>query len=160
MSKLTIATRLADTLGTTTDEAMQFVDDIGAQAADKVAVNVGDDAGAASSGISNWWKAAGATGAAGGGALAWRQQDVNRAEAMASGQQSYQDAMRSIIQSDLPSELKAEMAKSATNANGGGGGGGGGGNPLGFLSGLLESPQTLIALVIVLVVVMNASGGD
>lgn len=161
MAKFSLAARLADELGTSVDEAAQFIDDIGEQQARQTVVNVGDE-GAAGTGISNWWKAAGAGGALGAGALAWRQQDVQRAEAIAQRQQSYSKAMRSIISSDLPGDLKSEMARDANNAatGGGGGGSGGGGGPLDALGGLMGDAQTTLALLVVLVILVTVAGGD
>lgn len=148
MSKYSLVARLADELGTTADEAARLVDD-----------------GARGETIPTWAKgAAGVGGAAGGGALLWRQQDVWQSEADADRAQSYEEAMNNIIQSDLAPEQKAEMARQAGQAARSSGGGNAteqaGDDPLGFLGDLIESPQTLIVLVIVLVVVMNAAGGD
>jgi len=161
MGKFSLASRLADEIGSSTDEAMRFVDEVGAPA---VRDTLDEAAGSASRTVSKWWKpTAAGTGLVGGGALAWRQQDLNQAQAIASQQQDYTSSVQSIMQSDLPPERKREMLEAlnenapASGSNNGGGDGGGGGG--GLLGGDI---QTTIILVIFMVFVLKFAldGGD
>lgn len=165
MSKLQVAMRLADELGTSVGKARTFVDDVGLDAARGA---VDDVAQKGSQTVSNWWRPTVIGGGlAGGGALAWRQQDIAQARQIANQQRSYKSAMQSILESDLPPDAKREMVRNLQNSgNGGNGDGGddsgwslpwsgdGGGGPFGDL-------QMLLALVIVAVLVLQyADGGE
>lgn len=149
MSKLAIATRLADELGTTTAKAKRFVEDIGG---DKASRLVDDLSSTGSRAVGDYAGPAVLTGGAvGGGYLIWRQQDVEKARALAEQSQSYNDAVTSIVESDLPPALKEELVDSATKAakdrNGGGEG------TTSFLDNLFGDPLKMVfALVIVIVV--------
>jgi len=162
MGKLTLATRLADDLGTSVAEASRFVDDVGASRARGLI-----DEASGGGRVSNWWKAGAGGTAIGGGALAWREQDVRRAEAMASQQQSYGDALTTLVEADLPPDVKqslaASLAEQGAGSAGGGSSGGDGGDSQPDDGGLVpDDPQTLIILVIVLVFVLKFAleGGD
>lgn len=110
MGKFALASKLADEIGTSVDEAMRFVDEVGAPAARRTADEAAEGAGKT---VSNWWKpAAAGTSLVGGGALVWRQQDLEQAEAIASQQQDYSTAIQSIMESDLPPKRKREMLES------------------------------------------------
>lgn len=151
MSKLTLASKLADEFGVSFSKASKFVDEVGVQTARQSL----DDAAAFGSKAVKLSLGGGAI--LGGGALAWRQQDVARARAIAESQASYRDTISQIIESDLPPEVKANMAEQASgegsssggDGSGGGGGGGGGGGPGNGL--IPDDPQTLIILMIVLI---------
>lgn len=160
MSKFSVAMKLADEAGVSLSKAQRFIDDVGLDTARKAA----DDAAEAGSRAisSGWWKPAAGVGVIGGGALAWRQQDLERAEAIASQAQSYNSALAQIMDSDLSPKAKRELATTLTDTspgaggdNGSGGGGGGGG----LLPGGM---QTTIVLLIVLVFGMKFAldGGD
>ncbi|ALJ99689.1 head protein [Haloarcula californiae icosahedral virus 1] len=161
MGKFALASRLADEIGSSTDEAMRFVDEVGAPA---VRDTLDEAAEGASRTVSKWWKpTAAGTGLVGGGALVWRQQDLQQAEAIASQQQDYTSAVQSIMDSDLPPERKKEMLEAlnqnapASGANNGGGDGGDGG----LLGGDIEG--TLIKLLVVMMVVgflLNYAGSS
>lgn len=157
MSKTKIASKVASKFGVSASKARRFVDDVGsgraAQAVDTAAKKGGKAA-------SNYWKPAVAGGAVGGGALAWRQQDVAKARALADKNQSYNEAMQSIIESDLPPEMKQEMAEDAAKAANGGGGDDGG--LLDKIPGLGGSglQGTVIALVVILVILNRVMDGD
>jgi len=164
MGKYGLATKLADEIGSSTEEAMRFVDEVGAPAARKT---LDETAEGASRTISKWWKpTAAGTGLVGGGALVWRQQDLNQAEAIASQQQDYTSSVQSIMESDLPPERKREMLRAlnenapASGANNGGGDGGDGGDG-GLLGGDIQG--TLIKLLVVMMVVgflLNYAGNS
>jgi len=154
MSKLSLASSLADEFGVSFARASKFVDDVGAGAARSSL----DDA--ASFGGRNVKLALGGTAVAGGGALAWRQQDVATARSIAQQQQTYSDTVKSIMESDLPPELKQELLREASantgSDNSGDQSGGSGGSGL-----IPDDPQTLIILLIVLVFGMKfALDGD
>jgi len=160
MGKFALASKLADELGSSVDETMRFVDEVGADAARST---LNEASSAASRTVSKWWKpTAAGTGLVGGGALVWRQQDLQQAQAIASQQQDYTSAVQSIMESDLPPERKKEMlealeqnAPASGENNGGGDGGDGGGGLLG------GDMQTTIILVIVMVFVLKfALQGD
>lgn len=123
MSKAQIVRRFADEFGTKASDARRFVRNVGPRQADEMAA-------ASRSGDSSaqfpWRTAiAGATATSiGGGALAWREQDIREAEAMADNSQNIADAIKDIAESDLPPELQQELAEAATGAASPGGGGG------------------------------------
>jgi len=157
--------RLADELGVAASRARKYVDEMG----DDVAARVAKDAArAGDEGISNWTKAGVGAGAIGGGALYWREQDVRTARALADQQQSFNDAIKHVMESDLPGDVKRELVLEAGDAatgggDGDGGGGGSGGGGDGGGGGLIpQDPQTLIVLVIVMALVLKFAldGGD
>lgn len=160
MGKLSLATKLADELGSSVDEAMRFVDEVGAPAARNT---VDELAGGASRTVENWWKPVAGTGAVvGGGALAWRQQDIMQAKAIASQQQDYSSAVESIMASDLSPEAKRELLQklnqsspaSGTNPNNQGGNNGGDDGLLG------GDTQTTLVLLIVVAFALKYTLGD
>jgi len=166
MSKITLAARMADELGTSTAKAARFIDDIGR---DEAAALV-DDAASKSDELlpSGWAKpaaAVGGTGAAvGGGALVYREQDVRRAEALADQRQAYGEAMKNIIEADLPADLKRQLAQGAarTSAKNSDQFGPDAGNEDGGI--IPDDPQTLIVLIIIMALVLkyaleNENGG-
>lgn len=162
MGKLSLATRLADEIGVTVERASRFIDDVGPDEASRFLDEAaqGSDTRKLPSG---WWKptlAVGGTGAAlGGGALLWRQQDVERARAIAEQGKNYQDTLEMVVKSDLPPDLKRKLARGAASAAPGGGGGGRGGGDGGVIP---DDPATLIVLVIVMAIVLKFAldGGD
>lgn len=112
MGKFSVASTIASKTGKSLEEAKKFVDDVGVNRAQRVA---DDLAGGASRTVSKWWKPALAGGGlAGGGALAWRQQDLEQARAIADQQRSYSGAVESIMNSDLPPEKKQELVENLT----------------------------------------------
>lgn len=163
MSKLSVAMRLADETGVSLSKAQKFIDDVGLDAARKAA----DDAAELGSKTlsSGWWKPTAGGVLVGGGALAWRQQELEQAKAIASQQQSYSGALAAVMDSDLSPKAKRELADSLVNnspasSDGSGGSGGSGGNGGGSLLG--GDMQTTIILVIVMVFVLKFAldGGD
>ena len=146
MSKLTLATRLADELGVSIQNASQFVDDVGAPTARRAL----DEAVAAGSRtVSDWWKPVTAGGVlVGGGALAWRQQDLEQARAIAAQQQDYSSALASIMESDLSPEAKRELVVNLSERASG--------DATKSKPGLLGSDiQTTLILLVVLVFVLK-----
>ena len=161
MSKLSLAAKLADETGVALTKAKKFVDDVGTKTASR---SLDEMTQAGSRTISDWWKPALATGGlVGGGALVWRQQDLQEAEAIASQQQGYSDAWQALMDSGLSPEAKKELAvrlieqSPASNDNSGSGGGGGDSSDDGGL--LPDDPATIVILVIVLVMVLRYSLG-
>jgi hypothetical protein len=163
MGKLSLATRLADEIGSSTDEAMRFIDEVGMERARSV---VDEAAESASKTVENWWRPTAIGGTlVGGGALAWRQQDLEQAQALANQQQDYTSAVQAIMESDLPPEKKQEMidqllnnapASGGNNGNGGDDGGDDGGGGL-----LGTDVQTTIVLLVVLAFAFRYTlGGD
>ena len=157
MSKLSLAAKLADETGVALSKAKKFVDDVGVKTATRSLDEVIE---AGSRTISEWWKPALATGGrVGGGALGWRQQDLQEAEAIASQQRDYSDAWASLMDSGLSPEAKKELAvrliEQSPSSNGDGSKGGESKD-----GGLLpEDPAALVILVIVLVMVLRYSLG-
>ncbi|AGC65551.1 head protein [Haloarcula hispanica virus PH1] len=159
MGKFALASRLADELGTSVSKASRFVDEVGAPAARNT---IDEAAQAGSRTVSKWWKPTAAVGTIGtGGALAWRQQDLSQARAIADQQQDYTAAVESIMDSDLPPERKREMVDalnqnapaSGENKNGGNDGGDGG-----LLGGDLQT--TLVLLIVVAFALRYTLGDD
>jgi len=153
MSKLSIATRLADELGVGLNKAKRFVEDVGGDRASQVADELGSSG---SRSIGDFVRPSTlAVGGIGGGALLWRQQDVETARALAEQSSSYNDAVRSIVESDLPPELKKELINDATNAaenrNDGGGG-----PSVDLLDG---GPMKMILLIVIVSVVLREAIG-
>lgn len=148
MSKLDIATRLADEIGTTTTRAKRFVEDIGGDRASQLA---DDLAGSGSRSVGDFvTPAVVAGGGIGGGYLVWRQQDVETAQALAEQASSYNDAVRSIAESNLPPDMKEELinqaSEQAENRNSGDGSGSNG-----FLDSIFNDPIKMVfALVLML----------
>jgi hypothetical protein len=158
MGKFSLASRLADEAGVAFSRASQFVDDVGAPAARQTLDSLSSRAGQT---VEDWWKPATAVGGVvGGGALVWRQQDLDQAREITEQQQSYGDAVGSIMESDLPPAAKQDLVDSLLNkspASGGGGGGGGGDDGGGLLGG---GVQTTLVLVIVVAFALKFTLGD
>jgi hypothetical protein len=160
MGKLTLASKLADELAVSTGKAKRAVDDLGADNVRRLLDDVQQNG---SSRLPSGWRkgvlaTAAVSGTAGGGALAWRQQDVWQAEAAAresearaGRSENYAEAMKWIVESDLPADMKREFARGASatarspSSNGGGDDGGV----------LPDDPVTLIILLIVLALVLK-----
>lgn len=160
MGKATLARRLADEFGTSVSKARQFVTDAGPRRA-RALIGGADEAAKGSKSFP--WKTAiagGSLAGLGGGALYWREQDIRRVEAMADEAENYNDAMQSIIESDLPPELKRAMADSAADVTTSGGNGGGGFD-IGDLipvdiSGITDDIGTMVIALVIVVLIMNA----
>lgn len=161
MSKLEVAMRLADETGVSLSKAQKFIDDVGLDAARGLADDAVEVGGKTLS--SGWWKAGAATGVVGGGALAWRQQDLAQAEAIASQAGSYNSALSKIMDSDLSPKAKRELALTLTDTSPGAGGSSGGSGGSSGAGGLLPGDaQTTIILLIVLIFGLKFAldGGD
>lgn len=158
MSKLTLAAKLADETGVALTKAKQFVDDVGLETATRSADELTQ---AGSRTIADWWKPALATGGlVAGGALVWRQQDLQEAEAIASQQQGYSDAWASLMDSGLSPEAKKELAVRLIEQSPASNGGGGDGDGKDDTGGLIpDDPAMMVVLVIVLVMVLRYSLG-
>ena len=163
MGKLKIAKELAEATGSKLDDAMRWVDDVGAARASKVASKASDSAGGL---VKNWWKPTTVVGTIGGtGALAWRQQDVEQAKEIANAEQSYTSAFKSIMNSDLPPDKKQEMIENLNEGSPSDGDAGDDGDDddekawweklLGDAGGL----ETKVLMLIVLLAVLNYSLG-
>lgn len=114
MGKLSLATKLADELGIAVSKAQRFVDDIGGSKAQRVVDDLGS---VGSRTVGGYLKPATVlVGGAGGGYLVWRQQNVATARALSEQASSYNDAIRSIAESDLPPEVKEALVDDATDA--------------------------------------------
>lgn len=157
MGKAGLAAKIADEVGTTVDDAYKWVDDVGVPKAQSA---LDDITTRGSKTVEKWWKPATAGGAVvGGTAVAWRQQDVWEAQAIADQQQTYADAFQSIMESDLDPAQKEELVDELRNSspasgqNSGGGGGGILGNDL----------QTTLVLIVIVAIVLSQTldtGGD
>lgn len=109
MSKLSVATRLADEAGVSFSKAQKYIDDVGLDNATRA---LDEAATGASKTVNKWFKRTAVTGGiATGGALAWRQQDINKAQEIAQQEQSQTDALAEIMDSDLPPEAKRELTQ-------------------------------------------------
>lgn len=157
MGKATIASKLAKTFDTTYAKASRFLDDVGPRAAKQFG-----RAGRSGS-LAKWGAGAAGATALGGGALYWRQQDVDEAQAAAEQAESSEEVVRNIIESDLDGKLKKDLVDDALAATGGGNQGGGG-----FLGGLKDAIPSLpdadpmmwiILIVVVLWALNNAVDG-
>lgn len=150
MGKVSLAARLADEIGTTTDEALRFVDEVGAP---KVEETIENAASEGSRIVGDWWKPATiGGGVVGGGALYWREQDLERARQIANQQQDYTNALQAIMESDMAPKRKQEMLRQLnknTPASDGGGDEDSGGD--GLFGGGLEG--TLLKGLVVMMVV-------
>lgn len=152
MGSFSVAAKLADELGTSVTKARRFVDNAG----DDTATSLLEDVQRSGSRTlpDGWWKpvaaGGGIAGVGTGGALAWRQQDVWKAQEATQQSENYNDAIKRIIDSDLPENVKLQLAKGAEEAAKNGGGGGGDDDGL-----LPDDVGQTIILVIVLVLVVS-----
>lgn len=158
MGKLGLALKLSDELGTSVSKASKFIDDVGITKAQ----NALDDVASAGSKTlsSGWWKAGAATGVVGGGALAWRQQDIQQAKQIANQRQSQQQALAEIMNSDLSPKAKQALVEQLLNAQDKSNDGGGGSGPFADLLPDMGGVQTTIALVVVLALLIQFGGGE
>lgn len=166
MSRLRLATQLADQVGTSVQNAIRFVDDVGPQ----VARNVRDTASDAGRGTARWLQSTGGkasvfAGTLAGGGYAWREQDVRTAESLAERSDNYQEVVTEIMESDLDPELKKELVEDATEAEAGGGGsddddGDDSLIPDDLTDLIPDDPLTMIAVVIVLAIVLQTVMDD
>jgi len=159
MSKFSLAASLADELGTSISKASRFIDEVGAPAARNT---LDEAAQGASRTVEKWWKPAAAGGGIiGGGALAWRQQDLEQARAISEQEQGYSSAIESIMDSDLPPAKKRELVESLNNNRTSNDGGSGDGGDSGLFGDGIEG--TLIKLLVVAMVVgflLNYAGSS
>jgi hypothetical protein len=162
MGKFSLAARLADEAGTSLSKSKRFVEEVGAPKVERL---LDDAAQSGSSTVEKWWKPAlGAGAIGGGGALAWRQQELETARSIADQQQGYTEAVTSIMDSDLSPEKKRNLVDSlisnspSSGSNTGGGGGAGGGDGGGGLLG--NDIQTTIVLMVVLAFALRYTLGD
>lgn len=109
MSKLRLAQKLAEETGTGVRVAQRWIDDVGRTQARRSLRGL-EDGGSRLLG-SSWTAPALTGGALGGGYLAYRQQDVERARAIARDSESERHALKQIMESDLPPEMKQELAR-------------------------------------------------
>lgn len=163
MSKTTLALKLADELGITVSKASRFIDDVGMTRASRFVDEVGggDEVSGLPRLVDEWWKPVTAgTGVTVGGALLWRQQDVNRVDDITQESTDWADLATRLAEDEtLTPEQKSELVTLALDTYGANrqqqqppGPGGG------ILGG---DTQTLIVLLIVLALVFNyAMDGD
>ena len=157
MAAAGLAARLADEIGTTTDDAARWVDELGSSRAARVADGAADEGGQM---VGDWWKPAAALGGlGGGGALLWRQQGIEAAKNATDQQQTYSEAVQSIMNSDgLTPEQKQDMLDQILeNFPDGDDNGSSDWNPLKGLQDALGlgSAQSTIILVIVMAIVLQ-----
>jgi hypothetical protein len=157
MGKAALAKAIANRFGTSVSKARNFVTKAGPQRA-RALLRSSDEV--ANSGRSFPWKTAiagtVATGA-GGGALYWREQDIKRVEAMAEEAESYEEAVSTIIGSDLPPELKAKLADQAANVATRDRPDTGGGDWLPFdIPNPTDDIGTMVISLVIIVLVVNA----
>lgn len=150
MSKTTLALKLADKAGTTVDDAMQFVDDVGEQTAAKL---LDGDSGK----LAEKAKKAGFVTAAGGTAIGGY--DLGKTYLQTQQEQSDASIVADIMNDDsLSAEEKRKLVEEAfvedDESNSGGGpfnlGGGG----------LFSNPAVLLVLIIVVAIVLSQTLGD
>jgi hypothetical protein len=158
MGKISLAAKLADETGATLARATKFVDDISPSRARRVLDDL--QSGGSSALSSNWFKAGAATGVVGGGALAWRQQDIDQARAIAQQNESQESAINDIMNSGLSPEAKQELVDQLLEAQNNNGGGGGGSNPLDGLLPDMGGMQVTIGLIVVLALFITLGGGE
>jgi len=158
MGSISLAAKLADETGASLAKASKFVDDVSPTKARKVLDDLTSSGSKTLS--SGWWKAGAATGVAGGGALAWRQQDIEEAKAIADSNQSQQSAIADIMDSDLSPEAKQQLVDQLlqqqtqpTNDDGGDGG-----NPFDDLLPDMGGMQVTIGLIVVLALLITLGG--
>lgn len=149
MGSISLAAKLADELGTSVTKTRRLVDDVG----DDTARALLDDVQRKGNRVlpDDWWKPVAVTGAGGAGALAWNQQKVWQAQAAADKADNYNQAVKEIIGSDLPNDIKLQLAKGASNAASGGGGGNDDDGSRGLIP---DDIGTTLVLMIVLVIVL------
>jgi len=114
MSKLSIATRLADEIGVSISKARRFVDDVGSDAATR---SLDELASGADDGLTATQKAAltgGGVVTAGG--LLYRQQSIwsdqaisDKEAADAEQAETYSDALQVLLESDLPADQRRQL---------------------------------------------------
>lgn len=158
MSKFKIVSKLADELGTTTSKASRFVDDVGADNAQKVIDDIGDGGKA----TADWLTpkkvgAAVGAGAIGGGALAWRQQDVAQAKNLAEQAESYEQSIKSIMDSNLPPEMKKKLVENA-GENTGNDGGNGNDDEKSWWEKIIpegNDPMSMVLMVVIVAIVLR-----
>jgi len=177
MSKVTVARALADKFGTNFQRAKRFVDEVGENQARAVlgssgqpqgarralpqigdnAVRAADDAGRTlPSGKA--LGAGAATAGLGGGALLWKQESRKQDEADAKQSETFQQSLEKILSSDLPPDVRAQLAESAAKATGGSSSGGSD-NPLDDLLpdvpslGINDGLRTILFILIALGVI-------
>lgn len=114
MAYSTIAVRLARTLDVPIAKAARFIDDVGSTKAARLVDDVENAASGVTRTVTSWWKpAAVGTVAVGGGYTVYqfREQDVEKMREVAEKTQSQEDAIRDIIESDLPPEARQKLVE-------------------------------------------------
>lgn len=172
----TIAIKLAKLAGVPVSKAVKLVDDIGVgpakRLADDVAARTGkvvDDAGnvvstgTKSSGgiVKSYWKPTAVVGlGTAGGFYAFREQDVRRMKEIAETKQSADDALASILDSDLPPEARQKLVEMYLDSRDRSGGKKDDNKKGGGLFG--DSTTQLVVTLLVVAVVMNyaLNGGN
>jgi polyhydroxyalkanoate synthesis regulator phasin len=158
MGKIKLAKALVSKLGMTFSQALRFIDDVGVSKARKA---IDDAAARGGQTVEKWWKPAAGTGVVvGGGTLAWRQQDIERAKQIANQRQSRANALKQIATSQMSAESKKELMRDLVNQSGSdsdGGDNSGADDPLSNLLG--GDLQKTVILVLVLAFTLKYSLG-
>ncbi len=102
MGRLRLAREIAERTGSNLRDAMRYVDDVGHTQARRT-LRAAEDR--------TTWRLPATVGVGTTGVLAWRQQNVREAEAIAEQSESASDALAEIVESDLDAEDKAELAE-------------------------------------------------
>ena len=172
----TIAIKLAKLAGVPVSKAAKLVDDIGVGPAKRLADDVAartekvvDDAGnviddgvrTGDSLVKSYWKPTAVVGlGTAGGFYAFREQDVRRMKEIAETEQSADDALASIIDSDLPPEARQKLVEMYLDSRDRSGGKKDDNKKGGGLFG--DSTTQLVVTLLVVAVVLNSAhtGGN
>lgn len=102
MSRTRLAREIAAETGTNIRSALRYVDDVGRSQARR-SLRAAEDR--------TTWRLPATVGIGTGGVLAWRQQNINEAEAIADQHESARDSLKAIVESDMDGDDKAELAE-------------------------------------------------
>lgn len=150
MGRLRLAREIAEQTGANLRSAMRYVDDVGSSQARRT-LRAAEDR--------TTWRLPATVGVGTTGVLAWRQQNVREAEAIAQESENAKEALAQIVESDLDPDDKAELAEIFASQHGQGDDDGSRFPFELFGNGGME--RTLVTIVVVVVVlgfVLNYAG--
>lgn len=148
MSRLRLAREIANQTGSSVSNAVSYVNRVGSNTARQTLRRAED-------GVT--WRVPVTVTATAGGVYGWREQKVREAEAIADQSESAMEALSSIIDSDLPDDLKAELADGFEGGSPNGSDDSPADRVEGFFESLSESfggTETTLILMIVVVFVL------
>lgn len=147
MSRIRLAKEIAEQTGKSVTDALRYIREVGPRKA-RASLRTAKEGG------KRYWKPTAIVGGVYGGAYYWREQNIRKAEHLAETAESDQEALESLIDSDLPPEAKRDLIDQWVDEGVSDSGDDDG--PLdGLLDGLMDDVVTMVVVVMVVGAILN-----